>query len=133
MELIYSILETLPSEANACLYDRDMLAKPINGKTPLTLAAEYGHERIVSMLLAFGAAISQPDDKSRTALCLAAENGHSGVVEQLLAAGAEVDADVELNLLKTKYFPCRRTPSDFAVYECAAVLNTRVKEAVYRL
>jgi uncharacterized protein len=111
MELIHSILETLPSEADGCFYDNVMLVtRVIDGKTPLCRAAEYGHERIVSMLLAFGAATSQLDDQSRTALYLAAQNGHAGIVEQLLTAGADVNACVELNLLKRNGFLCRRTP-----------------------
>jgi ankyrin repeat protein len=124
MELIHSILKTLPSEADGCCYDSDMLVKVIDGKTPLCLAAEYGHEKIVSMFLDFGAAISQSDDEGRTALYLAAQNGHSGVVEQLLAAGADVNACAELKLLEGKSFTCRETHLHVAASSgCDAVID----------
>ncbi len=59
------------------------------GQTPLSWAAENGHEAVVQQLLAKGADIETKDTwYGRTPLSWAAENGHEAVVQQLLAKGA---------------------------------------------
>jgi ankyrin repeat protein len=49
------------------------------GRTPLSLAAEGGHEAMVRLLLKGGAKVDNQDSKSQTPLSLAAERGHYAV------------------------------------------------------
>jgi len=57
--------------------------------TPLSIAAENGHEAVVKMLLNTGKADTNRQDSSlRTPLFVAAVNGHERVVKALLAYGA---------------------------------------------
>jgi hypothetical protein len=61
------------------------------GQTPLSWAAESGHEAIVKLLLNSKAEVDSKDNDGRTPLSLAAENGHEAVVRLLLASKAKVD------------------------------------------
>ncbi|KAK0623844.1 ankyrin repeat-containing domain protein [Immersiella caudata] len=60
------------------------------GQTPLSWAAERGHEGVV-VLLDKGADIETRDQVGRTPLLWAAENGHEGVVVLLLDKGADIE------------------------------------------
>jgi len=61
-------------------------------ETPLKMAATYGYEAIVKLLIAAGAEVDAPDNSGVTALGIAAGRAHSGTVKILLAAGADINA-----------------------------------------
>ncbi|KAH8649012.1 ankyrin repeat-containing domain protein, partial [Ilyonectria robusta] len=58
------------------------------GRTPLSWAAEGGHEAVVRLLLEKGAAIEARDRYGWTPLSLAAGGGHMAVVRLLKSYGA---------------------------------------------
>ena len=61
-----------------------------SGWTPLHAAAFHGHDDLVALALARGAAVDAPNALGQTALHLACKQGHERVVERLVAAGADV-------------------------------------------
>ena len=65
-----------------------------SGRTPLSYAAENGHEAIINSLLATGeVGVDSKDNSGQTPLSYAAGNGHKAIVELLLATGR-----VDINL-----------------------------------
>ena len=61
-------------------------------QTPLYMASEMGHTRVVAHLLAANASTEVQAHDGSTALLMAAREGHEEVVRMLLDAGAYVDA-----------------------------------------
>jgi hypothetical protein len=85
----------------------DVDPKDSHGRTPLSWAAENGHEAVVKLLLEKGADIESKDSKdSRTPLLWAARNGHEAVVNLLLEKSANPEV---------KDFKDSRTPLLWAV------------------
>lgn len=73
-------------------YNPDL--KDIFGRTPLSLAAENGHEMVVKLLLATdGVDLESADDTGETPLTWAAGAGQVEVVKLLLEHGADPGAD----------------------------------------
>ncbi|KAM7209925.1 hypothetical protein V8F06_014692 [Rhypophila decipiens] len=67
-------------------------AKDQKGRSPLSYAAEKGHEAVVQQLLEKGADIEAKSNSGQTPLSWAAEKGHEAVVQQLLEKGADIEA-----------------------------------------
>ncbi|KAH6664150.1 hypothetical protein B0J14DRAFT_661457 [Halenospora varia] len=62
------------------------------GQTPLSWAAQNGHEGLVKLLLKANAGVdSKGDGYGQKPLSWAAQNGHEGIVKLLLKANADVD------------------------------------------
>ncbi|KDQ65317.1 Ankyrin repeat domain-containing protein 29 [Zootermopsis nevadensis] len=60
--------------------------------TPLFIASQNGHFKILLLLLAHGAVPDSRRTDGATPLWIAAQMGHDHVVRQLLKVGASVDA-----------------------------------------
>lgn len=67
----------------------DPNSKDSSGQTPLSWAAENGHEAIIKLLLKNGAELDSKDKYDQTPLLWATRNGHEAVVRLLLEEGAE--------------------------------------------
>ena len=66
-------------------------SKDSHGRTPLSYAAQKGHETVVKLLLQTGKVdVDSKDEDGRTPLSYAVEGGHEAVVRLLLDSGADV-------------------------------------------
>ena len=86
----------LKNAMNALLTHRyDLDSKDDYGRTPLSRAAEGGHEAVVKLLLDERADldVNCKDRNGRTALLWAAEKGHEAVVQQLLEKRDDLDVN----------------------------------------
>uniref|UniRef100_A0A668ACQ5 Ankyrin repeat domain 29 n=1 Tax=Myripristis murdjan TaxID=586833 RepID=A0A668ACQ5_9TELE len=62
-----------------------------DGGTALTVACQYGHSKVVDILLKNGASVHDQLNDGATPLFLAAQEGHVTVIRQLLSSGAKVN------------------------------------------
>uniref|UniRef100_A0AAX7UTM9 Ankyrin repeat domain 29 n=1 Tax=Astatotilapia calliptera TaxID=8154 RepID=A0AAX7UTM9_ASTCA len=62
-----------------------------DGGTALTVASQYGHSKVVDILLKNGANVHDQLNDGATPLFLAAQEGHVTVIRQLLSSGAKVN------------------------------------------
>jgi len=67
--------------------------KGFHNMTPLHVAAAFGHERVVKMLLEAGHAPNVVDKNKFSPLHIASHLGKTKVVEELMAHGAQVDSE----------------------------------------
>ena len=70
----------------------DANSKDEEGRTPLSWAAENGHEAVVKLLLTRDAEADSKDENGRTPLSWAAENGHEAVVKLLITRDAKANS-----------------------------------------
>lgn len=71
-----------------------------DGKTPLHIAAEYGHRLSIESLFKYGADILIPNHLGQSALHAAIQNGHSRCVEFLLEIHMRNNTDFQMFLLR---------------------------------
>lgn len=64
---------------------------PVHGRSRLHVAAEKGHDKVVSALVCKSADIDATDNEDKTPLMLASDKGHLATVEALVIAGADFD------------------------------------------
>ncbi len=67
-------------------------SKDSYGQTPLSWAAENGHEEVVRLLLEKGAELESEDIYGQTPLLWATRNGHEAVLRLLLERGAKLES-----------------------------------------
>jgi hypothetical protein len=73
----------------------DINSKDLDGRTPLSFAAQYGHEEVVKLLLVRDdLSVNLTDSIGWAPLFFAARYGHEAVVQLLLARG-DIDADLK--------------------------------------
>jgi hypothetical protein len=93
-EIMQSIIEVDPQMLHCGMVDiiqRDLSREA----TPLSWAAENGHEAVIRLLLESGKVdVNMKDDYSRTPLWWAAKNGHEAIVGLLLRS-ENVDVDIK--------------------------------------
>ena len=69
-----------------------LLTRSAHGRTALHVAAEFGNQEVVSLLLEAGADKDAANSLRMTGLQIAADEGHLKVVQLLLESGADKDA-----------------------------------------
>jgi hypothetical protein len=91
----------------------DVESKDKFNRTPLSWAAEKGHEAVVKLLLEKGAELEAKDKDGRTPLLWAAKNGHEAVVKLLLENGAEPEAKDKRGRTPLSYAICEDRLHDY--------------------
>jgi ankyrin repeat protein len=91
----------------------DVDLKDSGGRTPLSWAAENGHEAVARLLLEYKAEIDMQDEDGGTPLWWASRGGHEATVKLLLEYKAKIN-------IKDEY---GRTPLLWAAYEDEAVVK----------
>lgn len=94
-ELMRAIAQQDVKTVGEKLVDTIDLESPINGNTPLMLAAKIGNVEIVNMLLTAGASVDHLtiNSERRTPLMLAISRQHAEIVSILLSQGASVERE----------------------------------------
>ncbi|KAI1414517.1 ankyrin repeat-containing domain protein [Hypoxylon sp. FL1857] len=89
----------LEEEMRYIITKREFDIKDCDGRTPLSYAAQHGHQGIVRMLIENGADIENMDIRGRTPLTFAAKSRSTATVQRLLDAGANIE--IKSNNAKT--------------------------------
>ncbi|KAL8366316.1 hypothetical protein RB595_004877 [Gaeumannomyces hyphopodioides] len=85
---VVGLLSAIMQKADRIGIDIGIDSRDENARTPLSFAAENGHEAVVELLLATGKVdVDSKDEQGRTPLSWAAANGHEAVIKLLLATG----------------------------------------------
>lgn len=92
-DLHTAAFESAPEDTECLLLSTSLDAnQPAeNGFTPLLIAAQEGHDRVVGVLLKHGARVDAAAMDRATALMMAAQTGNATVIPLLLGAGAELN------------------------------------------
>jgi len=69
----------------------DINSKDHTGLTPIMIASDKGHHKVVNFLLERGAAVEEKTKDGQNALMLAAHRGHTEIVHLLYQHGANID------------------------------------------
>ena len=80
----------------------------MTGRTPLHLAAEWGHTEMIWLLAAHGADLDRPDSKGRTPLHRSTYTGEVEAAEILIVLGADTSIET----------PAGRTAFQLARFGC---------------
>lgn len=72
---------------------QDLLVGDDDGRTPLSWAAQSGHDAVVKLLLDKGTELETKDSYDQTPLSWAAQSGHDAVVKLLLDKGANISME----------------------------------------
>ncbi|XP_063923656.1 uncharacterized protein LOC135137835 [Zophobas morio] len=97
-----------------------------DGSTPLIIASQEGHERIVEYLVKYGAEINRADFYGQTPLYAASSRGHEKIVECLAKCGAKINPS---NYYETTLLYAASSQGHEKVVECLVKCGAEINRA----